>query len=152
MSLLACPVGRRRNVGDVTGGPERANGRAASEAGVGRVGELPASETLYWGLGRDGDDAAGWPVPVPSAGSWARRRCSETPCVRPRMKWSDGLVRSRGLLKAQQGRVSPWVSLVDFSLRRGTLMFVVHLVWEVGWIFILIWVPLIMVPDTDLVC
>jgi hypothetical protein len=51
-------------VGDAIGGLERANGRAASEAGVGRVGELPAFETLYRGLGRDGDDVAGWPVPM----------------------------------------------------------------------------------------
>jgi hypothetical protein len=103
MSLLACPVGRRRNVGDVTEGLERANGRAASEAGVGRVGELPASETLYWGLGRDGDNAAGWHVPVPNAGVSGETKMFRDPCVRPQMKWSDGLVRSRGLLKAQQG-------------------------------------------------
>jgi hypothetical protein len=44
-------------------------------------------------------------------------------------------------------RVSLWVSLVDFFLRHGRLMFGVRLVWEVRWIFILIWVPLIMVPD-----
>jgi hypothetical protein len=54
LSFLACSVGRRRNVGDVTGGLERANGRAASEVGVGRVGELPVSETLYRGLKRGG--------------------------------------------------------------------------------------------------
>jgi hypothetical protein len=47
-----------------------------------------------------------------SAGSRASWRCSETPCVRPRMTWRDGLVRSRGSLEAQQGRVSPWVSLI----------------------------------------
>jgi hypothetical protein len=46
-------------MGDVTGGLERANGEAASEAGVERVGEFPAFKTLYRGLGRDGDDAAG---------------------------------------------------------------------------------------------
>jgi hypothetical protein len=51
LSLLVCPIGRRRDVGDVTGGLERANGRAVSEARVGRVGELYASETLYRGLG-----------------------------------------------------------------------------------------------------
>jgi hypothetical protein len=42
-------------MGDVIEGPERANGRAASEARVGRVGELFASETLYQGLGRGGE-------------------------------------------------------------------------------------------------
>jgi hypothetical protein len=42
-------------MGDVTGGLERTNGRAASEARVGRIEELPASETLYQGLGRGGE-------------------------------------------------------------------------------------------------
>jgi hypothetical protein len=94
MSLLACPVGRCRNVGDVTKGLERANGRAASEAGVGRVGELPASETLYWGLGRDGDDAAGWHVPVPSA-----RVSGETKMFRdPLCEASDEVERWAGTL------------------------------------------------------
>jgi hypothetical protein len=57
LSLLACPVGRSRDMGDVTGGLERTNGRAASEARVGRIEELPASETLYQGLGRGGESA-----------------------------------------------------------------------------------------------
>jgi hypothetical protein len=55
MSLLACSAGRRRNVGDVTGGLERTNVEEASEAEVGQGREFPASETLHQGLGRDGE-------------------------------------------------------------------------------------------------
>jgi hypothetical protein len=55
------------------------------------------------------------------------------------MGWYAHVARWR----PSKGRVSLWVSLVDFSLRQGRLMF------GLGgrWIFILIWVPLIMVPD-----
>jgi hypothetical protein len=54
------------------------------------------------GLGRGGDDVVDWPVPETLAlRSRVSRRCSATPCVRPRMKWRDGLVCSRGLLEAQ---------------------------------------------------
>jgi hypothetical protein len=55
LSLLAYPVGRRRDMGDVIGGLKRANGGAVSEARVKRVGELPAFETLYRGLKRGGE-------------------------------------------------------------------------------------------------
>jgi hypothetical protein len=59
--------------------------------------------TSSLGLGRDGDDVAGWPVPV--AQRWVSGESEmffETPYARPRMKWRDGLVRSRGSLEAQQ--------------------------------------------------
>jgi hypothetical protein len=55
LSILACPAGQCRNVGDVIGGLEHTNGEAASEAGVGRGREFPASETLHQGFGRGGD-------------------------------------------------------------------------------------------------
>jgi hypothetical protein len=42
-------------VGDVTGGLERTNEEVASEAGVERGEEFPASETLHRGLGLDGN-------------------------------------------------------------------------------------------------
>jgi hypothetical protein len=154
LSLLACPVGRYRNVGDVTGGLERANGGAVSEARVRRVREFPTSETLHQGLGRNGElTCRGLLCLRPNAGVSSESETDDVisgvgrdsnhprPFVRPRMKWRDGLVRSHGLLEAQQGESWP-VGLL-------WLMFVVRLAWEAGWIFILIWVPLIMVPDTN---
>jgi hypothetical protein len=42
-------------MGDIIGGLERTNGEVASEAGVGRGGEFLAYETLYRGLGKDGE-------------------------------------------------------------------------------------------------
>jgi hypothetical protein len=48
---MAYLAGRRRNVGDVIEGLERANGEVASEARVGRGGEFSVSETLLRGLG-----------------------------------------------------------------------------------------------------
>jgi hypothetical protein len=76
------------------------------------------------GLRRDGDDAEGWPVLVPQRRGFGRvRDFSETPCGRPRMKWRDGLVCSRGLLEAQQGESWPVRRFTDFSLRLGRLMF-----------------------------
>jgi hypothetical protein len=45
--------------------------------------------------------------------------------------------------RPSKGRVSLWVFLVDSFLGWGRLVF------GFGWIFILIWVPLIMVPDSS---
>jgi hypothetical protein len=58
-------------VGDVTGGLERTNGRAALEAGLGRVGD---GQCRLWGSGQGGDVTGGRPV-------------SETPGLRPRANW-----------------------------------------------------------------
>jgi hypothetical protein len=54
------------------------------------------------GLGQGGDDATGWSVPVPQRWVSGESEMFRDPCGRPRMKWRDGLVRSRGLLEAQQ--------------------------------------------------
>jgi hypothetical protein len=50
LSILACPAGRLRNMGDVIGGLERTNGEAASEAEVGPGREFLTFETLLRGL------------------------------------------------------------------------------------------------------
>jgi hypothetical protein len=45
--------------------------------------------------------------------------------------------------RPSKGRFSPWVSLADVFLGWGRLAF------DLGWIFTLVWVPLIMVPDSS---
>jgi hypothetical protein len=134
-SFLACSD-RRENVGDVTGGLERTNGGAALEAGLGRGGDgwccfRGSDEAVYGAVGRP-------VVQDPVLRPRANRRCFETP--------GRGLGWSR--MMGWSIDISYWrpnkKGFSPFSLCR-----LFSLTGEAGWFGILIWVPLIVVPDTN---
>jgi hypothetical protein len=72
------------------------------------------------GLGRGGRTVEGRPVSeTPGLRSRANQRCPETPCGRPRTRRGHGLICSRGLLEAQQGKIWPMGLLLSiFLLKR----------------------------------
>jgi hypothetical protein len=79
---------------------------------------------LFLGLERGGDVVVGWPVSeTPRLRSRASRRCSETPLYEA----SDKAGRWAGLLTCLAGGPArenlSCLSLVNFSLKRGRLMF-----------------------------
>jgi hypothetical protein len=133
-SFLAC-LNKRENVGDVTGGLERTNGGAALEADLGRVGD-------GWCGSRGSDEA----VMASLVGlcqrpqSWGLGRIGGVP--RP-PEWGLGWSGRMGWFVV----MSCWrPNKEEFSMFPFCVLFPLNGV--AGWFSILIWVPLIVVPDS----
>jgi hypothetical protein len=106
-------------VGDVIGGLERANGGAASEAGVRRIGEFPALETLYRGLEAENFLVEGCLpstmrvglCPYPSVGVSGESEMFQDPLCEALddvERWADTLTRlAGGPARAELARGSP---------------------------------------------
>jgi hypothetical protein len=60
------------------------------------------------------------------------------------MKHGHGQVCSRGLLEAQQGEIWPMGLLLSIFSLKGR-----DRVLDLWWAFALIWIPLIVVPDSS---